>query len=226
MAVNTKSKAAAESRDAWYDGCMIRRAGERSRLSHQGMTRMKPAVQQMLNRRRFFQSVGTVAAGATAASVGRNGGGASRRPPRHWCSPTSNASSEPSALKITDLRYAVIVNAPMTCPIIRIDTNQGISGYGEVRDGHSETYALVPQEPHPRREPLQRRQNLPEDQAVRRPGPAGGRRLRHRDGVHGSGGQGLGRALLADAGRQVPRPRTAVCGHDARRRSEAAGRAA
>ena len=24
---------------------------------------------------------------------------------------------------------------PMDCTIIRIDTNQGISGYGEVRDG-------------------------------------------------------------------------------------------
>ncbi len=31
----------------------------------------------------------------------------------------------------------------MTCPIIRIDTNQGISGYGEVRDGASKTYALL-----------------------------------------------------------------------------------
>ena len=30
----------------------------------------------------------------------------------------------------------------MTVPLIRIDTNQGISGYGEVRDGSSETYAL------------------------------------------------------------------------------------
>jgi L-alanine-DL-glutamate epimerase-like enolase superfamily enzyme len=30
----------------------------------------------------------------------------------------------------------------MTCPIIRIDTNQGIYGLGEVRDGASKTYAL------------------------------------------------------------------------------------
>ena len=37
----------------------------------------------------------------------------------------------------------MIGNAPMTCPIIRIDTNQGISGYGEVRDGASKTYALL-----------------------------------------------------------------------------------
>ena len=31
----------------------------------------------------------------------------------------------------------------MSCPIIRIDTNQGLSGYGEVRDGASATYALI-----------------------------------------------------------------------------------
>ena len=37
-------------------------------------------------------------------------------------------ASEPSALKITDLRVAVVVGAPMTCPIIRIDTNQGLVG--------------------------------------------------------------------------------------------------
>ena len=46
-------------------------------------------------------------------------------------------------LKITDLRVAVVTRAPMTCPIIRIDTNQGLSGYGEVRDGAVETYALM-----------------------------------------------------------------------------------
>ena len=52
-------------------------------------------------------------------------------------------ASEPSALKITDLRVAVVVNAPMTCPIIRIDTNQGLVGWGEVRDGATEIYALM-----------------------------------------------------------------------------------
>jgi L-alanine-DL-glutamate epimerase-like enolase superfamily enzyme len=31
----------------------------------------------------------------------------------------------------------------MDCTIIRLDTNQGISGYGEVRDGASPTYALM-----------------------------------------------------------------------------------
>ncbi len=54
-----------------------------------------------------------------------------------------NRNSKPSDLKITDLRIATIARAPMTCPIIRIDTNQGIYGLGEVRDGASKTYALM-----------------------------------------------------------------------------------
>jgi L-alanine-DL-glutamate epimerase-like enolase superfamily enzyme len=54
-----------------------------------------------------------------------------------------NGNSKPSDLKITDLRVATITKAPMTCPIIRIDTNQGIYGLGEVRDGASKVYALV-----------------------------------------------------------------------------------
>jgi len=54
----------------------------------------------------------------------------------------TNTNSKPSALKITDMRVATIAHAPMTCPLIRIDTNQGIYGLGEVRDGSSATYAL------------------------------------------------------------------------------------
>src|SRR5271165_3914009 len=55
----------------------------------------------------------------------------------------TNTASKPSELKITDLRVATLARAPMTCPIIRIDTNQGIYGLGEVRDGASKTYALL-----------------------------------------------------------------------------------
>jgi L-alanine-DL-glutamate epimerase-like enolase superfamily enzyme len=54
-----------------------------------------------------------------------------------------NTHSRPSELKITDLRIANLAGLPMRCTIIRIDTNQGISGYGEVRDGASKTYALL-----------------------------------------------------------------------------------
>jgi L-alanine-DL-glutamate epimerase-like enolase superfamily enzyme len=54
-----------------------------------------------------------------------------------------NTNSKPSDLKITDLRVLTIARAPMTCPLIRIDTNQGIYGLGEVRDGASKNYALL-----------------------------------------------------------------------------------
>ncbi|MFI5130797.1 MAG: mandelate racemase/muconate lactonizing enzyme family protein [Chitinophagales bacterium] len=47
----------------------------------------------------------------------------------------------PSDLKITDMRYCVTTVLGRT-PIIRIDTNQGIYGLGEVRDGADERYAL------------------------------------------------------------------------------------
>jgi L-alanine-DL-glutamate epimerase-like enolase superfamily enzyme len=54
--------------------------------------------------------------------------------------------SSPSELKITDLRYCVISNGTGSSnarnAIIRIDTNQGIYGLGEVRDGGDVRYAL------------------------------------------------------------------------------------
>jgi len=49
-----------------------------------------------------------------------------------------NTNSSPSDLKITDMRVAVVCSN-YDYPIIRIDTNQGIYGIGEVRDaGHKE----------------------------------------------------------------------------------------
>jgi hypothetical protein len=54
-----------------------------------------------------------------------------------------NRSSQPSELRITDLRIAEVGGIPFRCPIIRIDTNQGISGYGEVRDNGPKEYALM-----------------------------------------------------------------------------------
>ena len=79
-------------------------------------------------RRGFFRS----AAGAVAATF--------------WADSTLDAAlantqtaSKPSDLKITDLRIAPLPGRP----IIRLDTNQGITGYGEVRDGASKNYALM-----------------------------------------------------------------------------------
>ena len=57
---------------------------------------------------------------------------------------TQNVSraSSPSDLKITDMRYALTTVLGGTA-IIRIDTNQGIYGLGEVRDGADVRYALM-----------------------------------------------------------------------------------
>src|SRR5690349_16386371 len=53
-----------------------------------------------------------------------------------------NRASSPSDLKSTDMRYCVTTVLGRTA-IIRIDTNQGIYGLGEVRDGADERYALM-----------------------------------------------------------------------------------
>jgi L-alanine-DL-glutamate epimerase-like enolase superfamily enzyme len=51
--------------------------------------------------------------------------------------------SRPTELRITDLRLVSLVGLPMRCTLLRLDTNQGLVGYGEVRDGASKTYALT-----------------------------------------------------------------------------------
>jgi L-alanine-DL-glutamate epimerase-like enolase superfamily enzyme len=51
-------------------------------------------------------------------------------------------ASSPSELKITDMRYALTAVMGGTA-IIRIDTNQGIYGLGEVRDAADVRYALM-----------------------------------------------------------------------------------
>ncbi len=96
---------------------------------------MKTTTTKLTGRRRFLRST----AGTLACGLGAS----------FWADDTldaapqnTNTNSKPSDLKITDLRVAVVTKAPMTCPLIRIDTNQGIYGLGEVRDGASKTYAL------------------------------------------------------------------------------------
>jgi gluconate/galactonate dehydratase len=54
-----------------------------------------------------------------------------------------NTRSRPSDLRITDMRVAEIVGAPFASVLIKIYTNQGLVGFGEVRDGASATYALM-----------------------------------------------------------------------------------
>ena len=51
--------------------------------------------------------------------------------------------SYPSELRITDMRFVDIIGAPKRVTLIKIMTNQGIEGYGEVRDGASKNYAMM-----------------------------------------------------------------------------------
>jgi L-alanine-DL-glutamate epimerase-like enolase superfamily enzyme len=96
---------------------------------------MKSAVTRQFGRRSFFKSFGTAAAGTAAASLVTDADLEAQ--PQNV-----QTRSIPSQLKITDMRVATIVGAPMTCPIIKLETNQGLVGWGEVRDGASATYAL------------------------------------------------------------------------------------
>ena len=54
-----------------------------------------------------------------------------------------NTNSRPTDLRITDLRIVNLRALPFDVTLLRLDTNQGISGYGEVRDGASPTNALL-----------------------------------------------------------------------------------
>ncbi len=54
-----------------------------------------------------------------------------------------NSYSSPSDLHITDMRFADIAGAPMHCTLMKIYTNQGLVGFGEVRDAATKTYALM-----------------------------------------------------------------------------------
>ncbi|MDZ7639165.1 MAG: mandelate racemase/muconate lactonizing enzyme family protein [Bryobacterales bacterium] len=93
---------------------------------------MKKATERLVGRRGLFK------AGAGAATAAFLGSADLEAYPQN-----TNTNSKPSELKITDMRIAWIKDAPMQVPIIRIDTNQGISGWGEVRDGGDKRYALM-----------------------------------------------------------------------------------
>ncbi len=97
---------------------------------------IKPAVQKLFDRRGFLKSFGSAAATVGAAVAITN-------EELEAYPQNAQRNSKPSELRITDLRVATVARAPMTCPLIRIDTNQGIYGLGEVRDGASKNYALV-----------------------------------------------------------------------------------
>ena len=113
---------------------------------------MKEATKRLTGRRSFLLSSAAVVgasfwADETLGSVLQN----------------TKTDSKPSELKITDLRVATIARAPFTVPILRIDTNQGISGFGEVRDGAPKTYALMLKSRILGENPCNIDQDIPED---------------------------------------------------------------
>ncbi|HLH20747.1 MAG TPA: mandelate racemase/muconate lactonizing enzyme family protein [Bryobacteraceae bacterium] len=88
-----------------------------------------------VGRRALLQSSAAALGGAL---LGRNAEAEQESPVKNV-----NTHSSPSTLKITDLRVATVVKpGPSPCTIVRLDTNQGVYGLGEVRDGASATYAL------------------------------------------------------------------------------------
>ena len=98
--------------------------------------RRKSSLNKLWDRRSFFTSAGTAAAGASLVNFFLS------HRDVEAAMHNVNKNSRPSELKITDLRVATLKGVPFTSPIIRIDTNQGIYGLGEVRDGASKNYAL------------------------------------------------------------------------------------
>lgn len=95
---------------------------------------MKASLKNLMDRRSFFKSTGT---GISLASFFTSSDDVEA------ATQNVNKNSKPSELKITDLRVATLRGVPFTSPLIRIDTNQGIYGLGEVRDGASKNYALM-----------------------------------------------------------------------------------
>ncbi len=88
-----------------------------------------------LTRRSMFSKIAGAAALGTAVSGERADGQAIRQG-------GVNRNSSPSQLKITDMR-AIRIASNYDYPIIKIETNQGVYGLGEVRDAGNEGMALI-----------------------------------------------------------------------------------
>ena len=90
------------------------------------------------------QQTGGTPAGPGRGGQGGVGGGGGRGGGRgaNVQLPPVNKLSAPSDLRITDMR-SLRIAANFDYPIIRIDTNQGVYGLGEVRDAGSEYSALA-----------------------------------------------------------------------------------
>jgi len=93
-----------------------------------------PKKKSNMSRRSFFQKSTAATAGVAAGSLVTNAD-------LDAISANVNTNSQPSKLKITDMRLARLGSWQQY--ILRLDTNQGISGYGELHASSSKTYALM-----------------------------------------------------------------------------------
>jgi L-alanine-DL-glutamate epimerase-like enolase superfamily enzyme len=87
-----------------------------------------------ISRRSFFKKSSAATAAVAAGSLVTNADLDS-------ISANVNTNSKPSDLKITDMRLARFGNWQQY--VLRLDTNQGITGYGELHAGSSKNYALT-----------------------------------------------------------------------------------
>lgn len=102
-------------------------------------TEKEEKADQSNARRSFLKKAGL--GGLSLASFTTAAAGVSEQV--SYVSQNVNRNSSPSDLKITDMRIAEIGgDVVFRTPIVRIYTNQGIVGHGDVRDGAAKEYAL------------------------------------------------------------------------------------
>jgi L-alanine-DL-glutamate epimerase-like enolase superfamily enzyme len=94
----------------------------------------------IISRRKIFKKAAGAAALAGVFQLTKpalDAQGRPQQPPQ-----TVNTNSAPSNLKITDMR-ALTIASNYDYPVIKIDTNQGVYGLGEVRDAGGKDNALI-----------------------------------------------------------------------------------
>ncbi len=97
----------------------------------------KPKIENQNGRRSFLQNASL--AGLSLAALPTN----NVQEQIEYVTQKVSRNSAPSDLKITDMRIAEIGgDVVFRTPIVRIYTNQGIVGHGDVRDGAAKEYAL------------------------------------------------------------------------------------
>jgi L-alanine-DL-glutamate epimerase-like enolase superfamily enzyme len=104
--------------------------------SNTKIMKKKTTIQTPDSRRSFLRKAGL---GGLSAGLLLNG---SIYEQLEYLTQKVNRNGAPSDLRITDLRIAEITGVVFRTPIVRIYTNQGIVGHGDVRDGAAKEYAL------------------------------------------------------------------------------------